>query len=472
MCCGRRLCAACGAVLAVLAAVLGCWVHRLRAPRHYPDRLITRRELEVQPRPSGGEYAWPIKMGDLPRSGRASVAAPLDLAAGPVWSFYAGSVVYSTTLIDAQGDVYVATTAGMIYRLKRSGEVVWKYKLKGVMPPCPALFDGALFVSDTLGWGYSLDMASGQERWVRRIHKFLGEDNWAVFAGAGLVTFSVSNVRGVPVSTDDEAQLVAVSATDGTELWRATAASSFFNVMPALADGGRSLLFTDASMGFYKVEADSGRELWRQPGYTNWTSIGGPRSLAGCTLVDARRGTVYVSGNPSQLTGIVRAHRLTGELLWSTPLKYQMANAAALADINGVPTLVLGTGYPMPMHLSLPEAKNPYEGLLYALHAETGEVLWTFAPTPAQASPLCVGNHLLTLDPVFNLPDAFSAPAIDSNGTVFVGWHGGIVYALDGRTGREISHYDAEEGIQGAPSFGPDGELVIATGTHVQSFWH
>lgn len=71
-----------------------------------------------------------------------------------------------------------------------------------------------------------------------------------------------------------------------------------------------------------------------------------------------------------------------------------------------------------------------------------------------------------------NMPDAFSAPAIDGNGTVYIGWHGGIVYALDGRDGSLISLYRGGEGAQSSPAIGPSGEMVITTMLTTHSFWH
>merc|ERR1711920_1118960 len=97
-------------------------------------------------------------------------------------------------------------------------------------------------------------------------------------------------------------------------------------------------------------------------------------------------------------------------LLWSTDVRWMMGNAGAVKVINGVPILVFGVGVTC-LH-PIPESKPPFEGIVYGLHAETGEVLWTFTSDPL-LDFVAAGTIADPACPRFNLPDAFSTVLID-----------------------------------------------------------
>jgi len=66
-------------------------------------------------------------------------------------------------------------------------------------------------------------------------------------------------------------------------------------------------------------------------------------------------------------------------------------------------------------------------------------------------------------------PDAWANAAVDAKGTVYYGYQGGALYAIEGATGKVLSQYDAGAGIQGEPAIG-DGFVVFATCTDLLIF--
>jgi len=462
-----------GLIIAALAVSAGVYLAVMDA-RNCPQspRLIRRRRHTVSTQVRAHCGTWPCKLGNARRSGATDCIAPTDLSL-PRWSYFTPSVVYNAPLIDEHSNVYVIATSGEVFALDPNGEVRWLYKTRLPDPANPAMQDDTLFTLDTGGFGYALSTQTGQERWVRKVADRAGGGNDAVAVGEGLVIF---HQHIGAAGWTDEAEFIACEVDTGREVWRSRVDSNYFNVMPAFAENGSAIVFTDQNGGTFKLESRTGRVLWAQPGFPfpltpeeHWYGAVGeaPRSHSALALVGD--GVIYTAGNPTRSRGRVRALSLaSGEELWSRKFELMMGNGGALADIDGVPTLVFGVGIPA-LH-PIPEANPPYHGKVYALDASTGATLWSFRAAPL-ADWKAAGSVMYSRCFQMNMPDAFSAPTIDGNGTVYIGWQSGIVYAINGRNGKLVSFYETNEGIQAAPSIGPRGELIVAGGRHTHSFW-
>uniref|UniRef100_A0A7S1WMS2 Pyrrolo-quinoline quinone repeat domain-containing protein n=1 Tax=Alexandrium catenella TaxID=2925 RepID=A0A7S1WMS2_ALECA len=410
-------------------------------------------------------HAWPCRAGNSQGTGSVNGTAMRNLTK-PAWTFYIDTLLFTTPVLDDRGNLYFAPMNGMIYSLDPNGELRWKHKLLGTQPPTPALVDDLLVLADSLGYGYGLNLKTGKVRWVREVAKQTGTDSWAVIADHGLALFALSE--------DDEtntSQLIAVEASSGEERWTFALNTTLHNVAPAFADGGSAVVFVDSNAGVYKLAADTGRLLWSVPGYS-WSVPEGPaqvyRSLAGG--VQVYDGIVYSTGNPTFAAGIARAHRVdTGELVWqSKKFKEHVSNSGVVGVIDGVLTYICGYGFTPPLHLTLPTARKPFISTLVALNALTGEILWTFK-SPKWDQDIAAGQKFLELG-IPNIPNSWSTATIAGDGTVYVTWMGGIVFALDGRNGHLISSYSTEEGGQSQPVIGHNGELVVGCGVHVMLF--
>ena len=93
-----------------------------------------------------------------------------------------------------------------------------------------------------------------------------------------------------------------------------------------------------------------------------------------------------------------------------------------------------------------------------ALNASTGELLWQTRthPNPRVVAATCI-------------PDTFDNPAVGADGTVYFGWWGGHVYAVEGATGRTLSSFRTGSGIQGAPAIG-NGVVYFQTCENLYAF--
>lgn len=434
---------------------------------HKPDKVTLG--------PRAHEDPWPMKLGNKLRTSLSNRTGPRDISQ-PRWSFYLNSITYNSPLVDKSGNIYLLTTDGAIVSRDPNGEHRWFFMVGG-SPTNPAMEDGTLFFTTSEGLAYAVSMETGSQLWTKRFAPRSSAGNEAVTVGEGLLIVHTM-VGWPPGAWTEESEFVALNPKSGEEIWRSRVDAPFFNVIMAFADEGAALVFTDMDGGTYKMETQTGKLIWSTPGFpfpltpeASWNggSGGAPRSHSALALVDQKRGVVYGGGNPSRHTGRVRALSLkTGEELWSRTVHNMLGNNGALAEIDGVPTLVFGAGIPC-MH-PIPESKPPFYGSVYALNAETGRIIWSFDCEPHQGI-VAAGSVLHPSCMKVNMPDAFNSPTIDGSGTVYIGWHGGIIYALDGRNGALISEYRGGEGPQPQAAIGPSGELIVVGALWVSSFW-
>mmetsp|Transcript_23949 Transcript_23949/g.65267 ORF Transcript_23949/g.65267 Transcript_23949/m.65267 type:complete len:476 (-) Transcript_23949:44-1471(-) len=465
----------CGVVLPVLLALaIRSLFYEEKCPKTHKLKRWLPAKVALGPRAS--EDAWPMKLGDMQRTSRSNRTGPRDLKQ-PRWSFFLPSITYNTPLVDRSGNIYILTTWGSVVSLDPNGEPRWYFQTK-VPDLCnPVLQDGALYFSDSSGLAHALAAQTGAVLWQRHFARVQSAGNWAITVGEGLV-IAHCHLGGRPGSWTGESEFVALNRSSGDEVWRSRVDSSFFNVIMAFSDGGASLVVTDQVGGTFKMETKTGRVIWSAPGFpfpltpeAHWYGGrgGAPRTHSALALVDLQRGVVYSGGNPSRHTGRVRALSLeTGEELWQCNVDKMLGNNGALADIDGVPTLVFGAG--ITCQHPIPESKPPFKGTVYGLHAETGAIRWTFE-APTWDFPYAAGSVLHPQCVQLNLPDAWNSPTIDGNGTVYIGWHGGIMFALDGRSGAVISEHHGGEGIQAQAAIGPSGELIVVGAQWTHSFW-
>jgi len=220
------------------------------------------------------------------------------------------------------------------------------------------------------------------------------------------------------------------------------------------------------------LDFDTGAIRWKKPGED-------PKSMSTGGAALGQNGLFYVTSNvgsrwPFKVSsGRITAYELqSGNVRWTRdfekPLEANAAPTVFHAGKGG--PLMVGTGlgpncgFPYPAPVTMNWYDNP--GLFVAVNAETGETVWTFEP-PKWCGRNSRGSTIFDI----NLPDSWTNAAADVDGTLYVMFHSGIVYALDGATGREVSQYDMESAGQGCPAIGP-GMLVVAAGKRVAAFLH
>mmetsp|Transcript_113566 Transcript_113566/g.242406 ORF Transcript_113566/g.242406 Transcript_113566/m.242406 type:complete len:483 (-) Transcript_113566:111-1559(-) len=436
------------------------------------QQAATRAEAPTAERTGVLEYQvhpWANKNGDAMHTGISPHKAPLDLSA-PAWIFEepgreGAMFTYSTPVIDNQSNVYISSTSGFIYSLTPSGSIRWSVKPAGTTVPTPALLGTSLFAATDDGNAFKLDLSTGEVQWKTQYMPGSSGDAWSVAAEDGIVVMA-GNQKDAEMLGGNEF-VVALDAESGSVLWTFKPYALVYNFMPAIIAG--TVVFADCDGAAYRLRLSNGSVLWQTLGNRDGTTMTTGGAIVG------PNGMVYVTSNLDGscqglgVHGAVRAHDLeSGIVRWERSFEQQANAGAALVHLdNGSLAVLTGigsnAGFPKP--LPSVDGITRYQGDLVALDGATGATLWAFRP-PVWENQATAGSTPTNLC----LPDSWSNPAVSqSSGLIYVGWQGGVVYAINATDGSEVSKNDLHSGIQGEPAIAP-GMLVVASCNRVAAF--
>lgn len=170
-----------------------------------------------------------------------------------IWSFQAGDIVHNTPVVD-QANIYFGCFDGYVYALNRhNGSLVWKFKSigqqyfpKGEMQGSPAIGQGSVFIGSRDYNFYALSSKGGYSNWNRKF-----QAGWALSA-------TVQDTV-VYVGTSDDRILLALHASDGTELWRSPVK---FNIFGGCAFTTK-LVYVGTIWGkLYGIDRKTGAVTW------------------------------------------------------------------------------------------------------------------------------------------------------------------------------------------------------------------
>lgn len=212
----------------------------------------------------------------------------------------------------------------------------------------PVIADGHLYVEDTNAVVHSFDAATGTAGWSTEIAK--SDKNTAARFGGG-----VSYDGGKLYATDGLGDVVALNASDGSEIWRVRPGAPLRGA-PSVAYGQVYVVTQDNQL-FALSEAD---------GKVVWTSTGSLESqgVFGVAAPAVGQGTV-VAGFSS---GELNAYRYeNGRSLWGDALSRTSisTSVSSLADIDADPVIDQGQVYAVGQG-----------GRMVALEIVTGQRLW------------------------------------------------------------------------------------------------
>lgn len=329
------------------------------------------------------------------------------------WHFPTGGWVTATPVI-SNGTAYVGSWDGNMYALRESdGQTVWSFNAgnytdnrcnpaKFGVDSTAALSDGKLYFGAGNAKLYALNAATGNQIWQSQ----LGNPDDAYHIYASPVVFDNKIYVGLAshcVNPCVRGKIVCVDANSGNILW------TFFTAPEGSLGGGV------------------------------WSSC----------AVDPNRRMIYVgtgnycTGEDTYSSTVLALNADSGSLVWSfrkVPPKdtrnFDFGASPVLFDILGIPMVVIGSK----------------DGHCYALHRQTGELLWDTVITDGSS----IGGTI-------------SSPAA-ANGMVFMGCQvqstTGKVVALDARTGGKVWETATPDGIIGSTAFAGGAVFIgVADGT-------
>ena len=360
---------------------------------------------------------WPKFRANPEQTGRVEID-PVDNGAEP-WMVQTGKGIFSTPVIDGDGNVYIGSADRFFYAIDPAGEVMWRFETGEIIDSSALLDDqDRIYFGSGDGTLYALDKG-GNEVWT-----FDADDpatnnaliNWF----EGNVAIGVDGTLYVP---NDNFCTYAIDRDTGEKKWCFETADQTWS-LPALNPATGKLFMGNnflLAANIYSINADDGRRAW------NATTAG---SVAASPMITGfGEDDLVVVGS---FDGFLYAYR---------------QNAPAEVWTFGARDHI----YASPGQLSDGTIIQPAaDGTIYAINPETGTPIWSFdTREPIRSSPAIDGNdqiyvgsgegRLFVLEPDGNLrwsiglidserDDLNASPALGDNGVVIAGESGGIFY--------------------------------------------
>ena len=358
---------------------------------------------------------WPMWRHDPAHSSTAQ-GGPSNLTLA--WKFTTNGAVISSPSV-ADGIVYVGSQDKNIYALGAwSGSLIWNFTTLDTIESSPAVANGKVFTGGDDGYVYSLDAYNGRLLWKT----FVNGDLPFTFGSLVLKSSPAVVGDGVYIGSLD-GYLYALNANNGNIEWK-TKTEGPIASSPAVADGAVYFTSEEPTAGaLYKLDATSGRLVWKKSIPYQWQFTGGTQMLGSPSVAN---GMVFTSSNLREYYGI---NATTGETKW------KFTDPNAMEFIVSSPIYVSG-------QLFIIDKFN-----IACLNVTNGHTIWSFftgdelyvSPSYSDGKLYVVTSqrHIYILDAMnngtklasFSTPSSsWSSPTI-SNGRLYVGNNDWNVYS-------------------------------------------
>ena len=268
------------------------------------------------------------------------------------WNVSLGAEASASPLV-AGGQLIAADGQGTIHALNLpDGSAGWTFHADGPISGSPAVIGDRIVAAAQSGTVYALDPATGTVVWQASVG---GEVTRSVAGGDGSIYLGLG------------ADLVAVSASDGSILWRSTIGGGGSVGTPTLAGGSVYASTgldsdTDADHGVACVDAKTGKLGWR---YTSDTK-------AQVYTPAVAGGRAYIVGHDHRIVSLDAA---SGKVGWSVERSSELE---ALPAVVGNAVYIVGN-----------------DGPVEAIDATTGTSIWSVPIKGVPYAPSVVDGYLL-----------------------------------------------------------------------------
>jgi len=319
------------------------------------------------------------------------------------------SKVY-TVIVAANLVVYVGSNDSYLYALDAvTGALVWKAATGGAINSSPTLSGGVLYVGSEDSYVYAIDAGTGALKW-----KYFADgpvDGSPTVAG-GVVYVDHNNSNYIDAGNS----LLALDAGTGTLLWQYGGNTPYVAQSPTVSGGTVYWINTFTGPGILALNATTGALQWSA--FDGWDYSFNP-AVSG--------GTLYVGVSMA----VAAAFDLQTHAMKWVYTVHTATDSLSLVGSAGSPTVGNGMVY-------IPG----YDGNMYALDAQAGNLIWKQPSKGAAAGP-GPGSGV------------FSSPVF-WNDMVFAGDNDSYIYALDAATG--VVKWTFGNGIE--PGVGPANPTI------------
>jgi outer membrane protein assembly factor BamB len=359
---------------------------------------------------------WAKFRANALNNGRSPVDPLVNDALTP-WSYRTEKGIFSSPVVDANGNCYIGSADTVFYCFSPDGSVKWRYQTGEIIDSSALLDDqGRVYFGSGDANVYCLDRDTGELIW-----KSPAQSTAEVEAQYDIETYNVNwfegNIGMLPDGTllapNDNYLVYALNREDGARK-NAYLANEMVWSLPSVNTATGHIFFASCYQILQNVFAYdvSGERLWK---------TGSFGTVAATTLLtsNAEKGAVIVGG----FDGFVRAFAQdSGKLLWKFGTRDHIyASPAQMAD----GTIIQGGT----------------DGTLCAIDPQTTASVWEFD----------------TLEPIR------SSPAIDARGNIYFGNGEGKLYCVNPDGSLRWSYQcisDARNDLNGSPALGYSGVFI------------
>jgi len=160
-------------------------------------------------------------------------------------------------LLVSNNHIYITDDRGSIFKVNFDGDVVWKKNIykklykKLFKKLSFAIYKDSIFVSDNMGFIYSLDLITGEPLWIK---------NHGIPLKSQLKIF---NDKIFVVNQDN--RLLCLSVKNGIKIWDIRSISSYIksqSILSIAISKSGDLIFLNSSGDLNKVNTDTGNLIW------------------------------------------------------------------------------------------------------------------------------------------------------------------------------------------------------------------
>lgn len=336
------------------------------------------------------------------------------------WSFYSGSPVRATPLVQG-ATIYFGNTAGIFHAIdKKSGQLRWKYSTGSAIHSSAIASGDKVYFSDNRQTVYALDKTNGKLKWSFN----MGEKKAYPWRFDYYYSSPVLHNGKLFIGGDD-GYLYALHPETGKLIWKFST-RGIVRSTPAVYKN--MLLFGDTEASLYAVNMETGKQVWvfRINGDTMKNENYGfdRRAITSSVMI---AGNKAVFGARDGYLYCINADN--GQSLWTADHRVSwVISTVAIKDT----TVVTGTS----------------DGrFVQALQLETGRELWRYRTAMAVwASPLIIGER------------------------VYAGAFDGQLHCIDLRSGKRISQYKTDAMMLSSPVWNEERLYVGSDDGHLYAF--
>lgn len=344
------------------------------------------------------DYPWPMYCHDTKHTGRSPYIT-VDNSGNEIWNFATEGWASGSPVIDNQGIIYIG--AGEIYAIYPNGTLKWKYDIPHHIESAAAIDESGIIYVGTV---------QAMPNYLYAIYTNNGTLKWKYYVGDWIASSPViGNDGSIYFGSEDD--YIYALYPNGTLKWRFLTSVAVYS-SPAIGDDG-TVYCGSHDCNLYALYPNNGTLKWKfQTG--GWVA-------RGTSIADD--GTIYFGSWDGYLYAIYP----DGTLRWKTG--GNLAGTTPVIAQDG--TIYIGNRY------------------LSAIYPSNGSVKWSF--DPGSGRTIRGGN-----------------PCISAEGIIYFGTHinetdGGELIAINPE-GTELWRIMlATDWIMSAPAIGSDGTIYVGS---------